>query len=111
MIGDITEYYAEDLPDFDLLTGGFPCQPFSNRGLQHGLDDSQNRGQLYMELVRLLKVKKPTGFMFENVVGLVTMNGGSREQGNIFTPGDTFKQILEAFRLNGEYEVTWKVIN
>jgi len=57
VIGDVAEYSAEDLPDFDVLTGGFPCQPFSVRGLRKGLADS--RGQLFRELVRILRAKRP----------------------------------------------------
>ena len=50
--GDITDVYACDLPKFDLLTGGFPCQPFSQRGDQQGFEDASN-GQLYTECVRM----------------------------------------------------------
>ena len=54
---------------------GFPCQPFSVRGQRGGLQDP--RGQLYRELARLLMKKRPAAFLFENVAGLVTMDGGT----------------------------------
>jgi DNA (cytosine-5)-methyltransferase 1 len=57
LIGDISEYDCSVLPDFDILTGGFPCQPFSVRGSQEGLNSP--KGQLFKELVRLLRSKKP----------------------------------------------------
>ena len=74
--GDVTDVYAQDLPPFDLLTAGFPCQPFSQRGDQAGFDDP--RGQMYTELVRLLTVSQPKAFLFENVPALVLMSGGWR---------------------------------
>ena len=64
MLGDITAVYTEQLPAFDILTAGFPCQPFSSRnGTRPGLSDA--RGQLYRELVRLLTDCKPAAFLFE----------------------------------------------
>jgi site-specific DNA-cytosine methylase len=57
MVGDICEYSCDVLPGFDILTGGFPCQSFSSRGSGEGLDCSN--GQLYKELVRLLRAKRP----------------------------------------------------
>ena len=74
LIGDITGYDAAQLPAFDVLTAGFPCQPFTVRGAQDGLGDP--RGQLYLEIVRVLRAKAPRGFLFENVAGLVVMDGG-----------------------------------
>uniref|UniRef100_A0A6V2SFC8 Cytosine-specific methyltransferase n=1 Tax=Emiliania huxleyi TaxID=2903 RepID=A0A6V2SFC8_EMIHU len=66
--GDISSVHAADLPAFDLLTAGFPCQPFSDRGSKAGLLDL--RGQLYRELVRLLSARQPAAFLFENVASL-----------------------------------------
>jgi DNA (cytosine-5)-methyltransferase 1 len=135
MASDITEYYASQLPDFDILTGGFPCQPFSNRGSQDGLADRE-KGGLYLELVRLLRAKQPLAFMFENVVGLVLLDGGTRakrlacqsnvadegelegtcsshgtdEYATTFTPGKVFCGMLAAFDSCG-YAVTWRVVN
>ena len=63
IVGDICEYGAEQLPAFDVLTAGFPCQPFSLRGQERGL--ACEKGQLFRELVRLLRAKLPKAFLFE----------------------------------------------
>lgn len=63
--GDITKIDAGDIPDFDILLGGFPCQPFSQAGLKKGFSDT--RGTLFFEIERILKEKKPKAFMLENV--------------------------------------------
>jgi DNA (cytosine-5)-methyltransferase 1 len=112
-LGDILDCNASDLPDFSMLTAGFPCQPFSNRGHQRGLDDE--RGQLYRELVRILDAKQPASFIFENVAGLVTMDGGSRGgrvKGQVatITPGKVLERILAAFSSCG-YQVDWCIVN
>lgn len=69
---DITEVNPEDLPDFDLFTGGFPCQPFSQVGMQQGEKDQYGRGTLMYDILRICKVKKPKYILLENVKGLVT---------------------------------------
>lgn len=109
---DILDLCAHaDIPrDIDVLTAGFPCQPFSTRGAQAGLGDA--RGQLYRELVRMLRGARPKSFVMENVVGLVSMGqpwGGSlsKEKGN---PGATFLHMLEAFEGCG-YRVGWRILN
>lgn len=63
--GDITKIDAEDIPDFDILLGGFPCQPFSQAGLKKGFSDT--RGTLFFEIERILSDKKPKAFLLENV--------------------------------------------
>lgn len=63
--GDITKIKSEDIPDFDILLGGFPCQPFSQAGLHLGFDDT--RGTLFFEIERILQDKRPKGFLLENV--------------------------------------------
>ena len=113
LIGDICEHYAEDLPSFDILTAGFPCQPFSTRGDQKGF--SEPRGQLYLELVRLLRHCRPKAFLFENVANLVYMDGGSNGGGRLGEPlkivtGRPFDSILAAFQGCG-YDVTWRIVN
>lgn len=70
--GDITKIDPEELPDFDLFTGGFPCQPFSTVGMQMGEADRYGRGTLLYEILRICKVKKPTYIFLENVKGLIT---------------------------------------
>ncbi|MCW6666237.1 DNA (cytosine-5-)-methyltransferase [Aerococcaceae bacterium NML190938] len=72
--GDITKIPASDIPDFDFLLAGFPCQPFSAAGLGLGFEDT--RGTLFFEIERILKEKKPYGFLLENVEGLVNHDKG-----------------------------------
>jgi DNA (cytosine-5)-methyltransferase 1 len=66
--GDITKINAEDIPDFDILCAGFPCQPFSQAGKRKGFDD--HRGNLFDEIIRIIKEKKPRVILLENVKGL-----------------------------------------
>lgn len=67
---DILDVPAEAIPDCDILTAGFPCQPFSNAGNRKGVHDS--RGMLYQECLRIIEKKKPTVVLFENVKGLMS---------------------------------------
>lgn len=62
----------DDFPDFDLFTGGFPCQPFSTAGMQKGVDDPYGRGTLFEHIMRICKVKKPKYILLENVKGLLS---------------------------------------
>ena len=62
----------EDFPDFDLFTGGFPCQPFSSAGMQKGVDDPYGRGTLFEHIMRICAVKKPKYILLENVKGLLS---------------------------------------
>lgn len=68
--GDITSIVPEDLPDFDLFTGGFPCQPFSTAG--KGLGIQEKRGILFYDIIRIISVKKPKHVLLENVKGLTS---------------------------------------
>ena len=72
--GDITKIDSSDIPDFQFLLAGFPCQPFSAAGLQLGFEDT--RGTLFFEIARILKEKQPYGFLLENVEGLVNHENG-----------------------------------
>ena len=63
--GDITKIESESIPDFDILLGGFPCQPFSQAGLKRGFSDT--RGTLFFEIERIIKDKRPKAFLLENV--------------------------------------------
>lgn len=72
--GDITAVNKKTIPDFDILTGGFPCQPFSQAGHKRGFGDT--RGTLFFEIAEILKIKKPEAFFLENVRGLYTHDNG-----------------------------------
>lgn len=73
--GDITEINGEELPDFNMLAGGFPCQAWSESGLRKGFDDT-SRGQLIYDVFRIVKNTKPKYILLENVKGLITHNKG-----------------------------------
>lgn len=72
--GDITKIVAKDIPDFDILCGGFPCQPFSIAGNRKGFDDT--RGTLFFDVMRIVKEKRPAALILENVAGLLSHDGG-----------------------------------
>lgn len=95
--GDITSISENDIPDFDILCAGFPCQAFSAAGKRMGFADT--RGTLFFHVERILKAKKPQGFILENVEGLVNHDNGR-----------TFSVILE--HLNKlDYKISYKVLN
>lgn len=95
--GDITKISGEELPDFDLLTFGHPCQGFSSAGLRKGMEDS--RGQLLYDVFRIIDKKKPKYILGENVKGLLTHN-----------KGQTFESIMEALSELG-YDVDFELVN
>lgn len=95
--GDITKINTDTLPDFDLLVGGFPCQSHSILGKRAGLNDE--RGEVFFDLVRVLKAKRPKYFVFENVKGLLSSNNG-----------EAFRTILTSLDELGYY-VEWRVLN
>lgn len=95
--GDATKIIAEELEDFKLLIGGFPCQSFSNTGARKGFADC--RGTLFFEIARILAVKQPKYFLLENVKGLLSNNNGR-----------TFQRILSIFNVLG-YDVSWQIYN
>lgn len=70
--GDITKINPDELPDFDMFTGGFPCQPFSQVGMQQGENDRYGRGTLMYDIIRICAAKKPKYVFLENVKGLAT---------------------------------------
>jgi len=96
-LGDIKNINPNDLEDFDLLTAGFPCQSFSVAGCMKGESDS--RGTLFYEIIRIAEVKQPKFMLLENVKGLTCRK---------FKP--TFNKILSELRRIG-YNVYWKVLN
>lgn len=69
--GDIREIDPKELPDADVVVGGFPCQPFSNAGNRLGVDD--DRGNLYLDLIKIISEKQPKIVIMENVRGLLSM--------------------------------------
>ena len=95
--GDITLINEKDIPDHDILFGGFPCQPFSIIGQMKGMDDT--RGTLFFDIARIIKEKKPKAFILENVKQLVGHDGGK-----------TLKVIVEALKDIG-YHVQYSVLN
>lgn len=72
--GDITQIESASIPDFDILLGGFPCQPFSSAGLKKGFADT--RGTLFFEIERIMRDKRPKAFLLENVKQLQTHDKG-----------------------------------
>lgn len=72
--GDITKIEANDIPDHDILVGGFPCQAFSQAGLKRGFEDT--RGTLFFEIARIIKEKHPKAFLLENVKNLTLHDHG-----------------------------------
>jgi DNA (cytosine-5)-methyltransferase 1 len=103
-VGDITKVKNEDIPDFDFLLGGFPCQPFSAGGKRLGFVDT--RGTLFFEIERIIADKMPYGFILENVEGLVKHDLENKNE----KIGNTLKTILLKLSSLG-YEVTWDVLN
>lgn len=95
--GDITAIVAEDLPDFDLFVGGFPCQAFSIAGRRRGFADT--RGTLFFDIARILRAKRPRLFLLENVKGLL-----SHDDGKTFA---TIVATLDELR----YDLQWQVLN
>lgn len=102
--GDITKIDTGEIPDFDILLGGFPCQAFSAAGKRQGFEDT--RGTLFFDVARILKDKKPFGFILENVEGLVNHD----KQDATLPYGNTLKVILETLNELG-YKVSWRVLN
>ena len=94
--GDINSY-IDVIPDHDILTGGFPCQPFSKAGKKQGIDDY--RGTLFEAIVKIVRIKKPNYFLLENVNSLLYMENGRH-----------FRTILYALS-SLDYKIEWRVLN
>ncbi len=94
---DVTEINENELPEFDCLVAGFPCQPFSLSGKRQGFNDT--RGTLFFDIVRILRAKRPKVFVLENVQGLL-----SHDEGRTF--GVIIKTLDELW-----YDVQWQVLN
>jgi DNA (cytosine-5)-methyltransferase 1 len=105
--GDITKIDASDIPDHDVLLGGFPCQPFSIAGVSkknalgraHGFAD-ETQGTLFFDVARIIAVKRPKAFMLENVKNLQSHDKGR-----------TFDVIIRTLRDELGYQVFYKVID
>ncbi len=90
-VADIAKIKSSDLPDFDILLGGFPCQPFSIAGYRRGFLDT-GRGDLFIEIIRILPDKNPQADFLENVKNLKSHDKGK-----------TFKIISDALKDLGYY--------
>ncbi len=96
--GDINEIDIEKIPDFDILCGGLPCQPFSIAGNKKGFDDKV-KGSLFFSILKIIDKKNPNTVVLENVKNLLTINGG-----------ETFN-VINTELLNRGYFVSYKVID
>lgn len=97
--GDITKIKTKDIPDFDILAGGFPCQPFSSIGKREGFQH-KTQGTLFFYIAEIIKEKKPKAFILENVTGLLTHDDGK-----------TYETIIDVLENELNYAVTAKVLN
>ena len=105
--GDITEIDEKEIPDHDILVGGFPCQPFSIAGVsaknhlgrEHGFKD-ETQGTLFFDVCRIIKEKQPSAFLLENVKNLKSHDKGK-----------TFKVIINALEKELNYDIHYKVID
>lgn len=97
--GDVATLASEDIPDFDLLFAGFPCQAFSIIGLRKGFED-ETKGSLFFQIARILRDKRPRAFVLENVRQLTTHDSGK-----------TFDVILRVLQDELGYCVDWRVLN
>lgn len=97
--GDITKINVEDIPEFDILAGGFPCQPFSSIGKREGFKH-KTQGTLFFYIAEIIKAKQPKAFILENVTGLLTHDEGR-----------TYQTIIEVLEKELEYKVFPKVLN
>ena len=100
LLKDIREVAVEDIPDYDILLAGFPCQPFSNAGNRKGVNDDNGRGTLFEECERIIKAKveagkAPLAFVFENVRGILS----SKMPSGITVPQE-IKNRMEALHYN-----------
>jgi len=95
--GDITKIAAADIPDHDVLVGGFPCQAFSVAGQRKGFEDT--RGTLFFEIARIADAKRPRLLLLENVKGLLSHDGGN-----------TFEVMCRTLNEIG-YAIDFRVLN
>lgn len=98
-VKDIKELKVEELPEFDVLLGGFPCQAFSIAGYRQGFEDTKGRGDLFFYVANIIEKRQPKAFLLENVKNLVSHDKGK-----------TFKIIMETLSDLG-YKVDHRVFN
>ena len=98
---DIRKISPVDLPDFDVLCAGFPCQPFSQAGYKRGFNDTHKseRGNLFFNIVDILKYKRPKAFFLENVRGIINHDNGR-----------TFQTIRKIIENELEYSFYYKIV-
>ena len=98
---DIRSVSPENIPDFDILCAGFPCQPFSQAGYKRGFDDTHKseRGNLFFNIVDIISAKKPKAFFLENVRGIVNHDNGK-----------TFSIIRDILENELDYSFYYKII-
>jgi len=99
IVEDIKKIGIDDLPRFDFLLAGFPCQAFSIAGYRQGFNDEKGRGNIFFDIARIIETKKPTGFLLENVKNLKSHDNGK-----------TYK-IIEDTLIKLGYHVKAKVLN
>ncbi len=99
VVEDIRKIGIDDLPEFDFLLGGFPCQAFSIAGYREGFKDRKDRGNLFFDVAKIIEERKPKGFLLENVKNLRSHDGGR-----------TF-EIIENTLKNLGYHIKSKVLN
>ena len=104
IFGDITKIDAKNIPKFDVLLAGFPCQAFSTAGVRRGFLDT--RGTLFFDIERIVKLHLPKAFILENVEGLVSHDLQQKND----SIGKTLQTILFNLRKLG-YKVNWEVLN
>ena len=97
-LGDINDVNISNIPDFDILCGGFPCQPFSIAGKKEGFDD-KIKGNLFFSILKIIDIKNPNTIILENVKNLLSINNG-----------DTFKTIKSELEKRG-YIISHKIID
>jgi site-specific DNA-cytosine methylase len=95
--GDINNIDIAKIPDFDILCGGFPCQPFSIAGKKEGFDD-KIKGNLFFSILKIIDIKNPNTIILENVKNLLTINNG-----------ETFRTIKSELEKRG-YFISYKII-
>lgn len=109
--GDITQIDPNELPDFDMFMGGFPCQPFSSAGMQKGIEDPYGRGAMLSHIIRICRVKRPRYLFLENVKGFThgkfqpihdQLIRDLREMGYIADPEDPNESPLAKAVLNSK---------